>query len=40
MNNFETVRLFNKILDNSRTISINLRVSFLNDNVVIDKINL
>jgi len=40
MNNFEVIRIINRMVDNTKVISINMRLSFLNDDVVIDKTDL
>lgn len=40
MNNFEVIRIMNRMVGNTKTISINMRLSFLNKEVVIDKTNL
>ena len=40
MNNFEVIRLMNKMVKYTKIISIDMRISFLNDDVIIDKYHL
>lgn len=40
MNNFEVIRVFDKMLNQTKNVSICMRVSFLNSAVTIDKNNL
>lgn len=37
MNNFEVIRVFDKMLNQTKSASIYMRASFLNNTVIIDK---